>query len=194
MSNQSSEFAALVCTPRMWLQLAQRLRSTADVLAPKIENLFQGFDNTDALPSSAAEAMLTEVVSYLSVFMMLMAFAFENIMKAHLIEIKREELFNHTETKGELPRMLKTHKLLDLAKNCSLQLEDYEITILRRLTKHAEWEGRYPVAVSAKHFFRTVGSDGVPQTGHGWSSSDVDQVTQLLDKISSELTNIYLKG
>jgi hypothetical protein len=187
IKEQNSHFAKLACTPSLWFHLAHRLRTTANFILPQINALWEQIESTQNLDQNIEDSKLTDVTSYLSVFMMLSAYAIENMMKGYLTKIYQNELLKLTTEGGKIPKMLKTHQLIDLADRCHLQLEEHERTLLRRLTSHAVWEGRYPLTESASSFFSVIGSDGIPQTDHMWSSTDADQIVHLTNHIAKAL-------
>ena len=87
---------------------------------------------------------------YQGPYFMLLAFAVENLFKAAIVREKSWEFKQDFRNKSKFPNELNNHDLVELAKqvhfNYSLEEED----LLRRLTRHAKWAGRYPVPLYYK--------------------------------------------
>jgi len=75
-----------------------------------------------------------------SIYLFLMGYAIENLLKGILI-LRHPEYFKPT---GEMTS-IGTHKLVSLCQRCGIQLLDEESTLLDKLTTYIRWAGRYPV-------------------------------------------------
>ncbi len=85
---------------------------------------------------------------YLKTQLMLAGFALENILKALIVQDQGSALDSEFSSKGKLPKVLKSHDLVDLAKHARLELgDDMTKSLLGRLTRHSVWAGRYPMPI-----------------------------------------------
>ncbi|MFC1498958.1 hypothetical protein ACFLS1_10895 [Verrucomicrobiota bacterium] len=84
---------------------------------------------------------------YLKTYMMLVAYALENLFKGIIVADNRDSFMAGIESK--FPEDLKSHKLLDLAEKAGLSTDDNDKDYLGRLSRMSVWEGRYPVPLNA---------------------------------------------
>jgi|SRR5208337_3470247 len=130
-----------------WIELAEGLVNAARALQPQVDAYWakeraRARDSSLRFPSDSPHRIQ----------LMLFSFAIENLMKAFLIREGKAEYEVRMKTKPNLPRELKTHDLMKLAiavgeiipRFKRLFDRDFE-ELLRRLTRRAEWSGRYPV-------------------------------------------------
>ena len=123
----------------------------------------------------------------LSVYLMLIAFAVENLLKAELVRKSYSEFRQIFEASGKLPPLLKTHDLFMLAREAALTIRLEEEDLLRRLTRSAIWAGRYPLPIE---FNKLAGGEEFSD-GKVWSVSylggkDIQRLRKLIDKIRAD--------
>ena len=123
----------------------------------------------------------------LSIYLMLTAFAVENLLKAELVRKFHGSFQQQFDSSGKLPPLLKTHVLFVLAKKAGFSMGVEEEDMLRRLTRSATWAGRYPVPIQSNE----LASGERFSDGKVWSIShlggnDVDRLRKLVDNIRSQ--------
>lgn len=132
---------------------------------------------------------------------MLFSFAVENLMKAFLIREKKTEYETRMRTKPNLPKELKTHDLVKLAiavgevfpRFKRLLDRDCE-ELLRRLTRRAEWSGRYPVPTDYRALTGIAPFlDGTPGLLSQKFSNDPHDALRLVNELCHTL-NLHLKN
>jgi hypothetical protein len=124
-----------------WLYEADNLLESASMLEPQVRKVFQRMRDHSKNPSIR---LLPQ--GMLGTHFMLVSFAIENLFKAAMVREhgpKYKLKFGTT----ELPKPLKSHKLLDLARCAGFKVDTAREDLLRRMTRCAEWQGRYPVAL-----------------------------------------------
>lgn len=188
MSDQKQElyqkYAELICTPREWLFAARRLYAAAKLLEPKINKLWKSFDNSIFFSELPQENEPFQASDYQSVYLMLVAYSLENLMKGFWAYKFESELLEEASKNGVLPKMLKTHDLKKLAENCPIGLSDGERALLKKLSSHAEWIGRYPNATTAEKFYNLPSANS---TQEWWGSSEVEEIKLLVERITEQL-------
>lgn len=119
---------------------------------------------------------------------MLWSFAVENLLKAAIVRKDSKALMEQFQKKNKFPSKLKSHKLVDLVKEAGLAITLEEEDLLRRLTRSAIWNGRYPVPLDFKEM------SGVEEFSDGQSYSiswrgrdDIGTLDALLSKIEQHL-------
>jgi hypothetical protein len=180
-------YAQLICEPDHWLRIAQYLYAAAEQLEPKIDSLWKSkFDSS--LPLSDRLALdQFEPQNYQRVYLMLIAFAVENLFKGYQVKTRKPEFLERIMRNGELPGELNKHDLRALAARCPIRLTSDEESILHRLYGHAWWIGRYPYPTKAEDYFTFTDSSPFPGAGVGWSSEEVSVTKRLVQKLAEQL-------
>jgi hypothetical protein len=80
----------------------------------------------------------------IKVYYLLMGYALENLLKGILIMRQPKTYVQQ----GTFTR--KTHKLVKLFEDCKLPVDPETKELLEKLTRHIEWQGRYPVPLRAE--------------------------------------------
>jgi hypothetical protein len=120
--------------PAVWALQSSSLMKAARLLRPEIDGFFASVRTMKANDSVHAGHDLAPV------FMMLMAFAAENLLKGILIA-----RHPHRVTPAKLSKWEGGgHDLIELAKTAKLPLTRDEMRLLLTLSLHGEWLGRYP--------------------------------------------------
>ncbi len=147
MSVYQSNFESAAFGTAKWIQKGIDLFESAKIFEPKILQVWEYW----RVKSKGEQA--DHVPDYFhGTYFMLMSFSVENFLKAALIQrsgisYKRDFRLCVAERKHSkkcFPQDLKTHDLFDLAVKAELELVDGEEDLLRRLSRCAEWAGRYP--------------------------------------------------
>lgn len=172
-----SNYISKLLREQSWLDRAEDLINAAKFIEPEIEQIWD----------SLRQAHYGQVSNigrrgYLETYLMLMSFAFENILKAKIIAIKKIEFRNYINAKGRLPQELNSHDLYDLAQNLSINL-DGEEDLLRRMSRSATWAGRYPVPIRSIALKGQRYSNGSIRNDSTLKKSDIEKVKNLMNKL-----------
>lgn len=162
-----------------WLNSAKCLLASAEELEPKIIELWENYrarskDNKVPLMADYFQGP----------YFMLVAFALENLFKAVLVSKKSSQYKKEFREKCHFPKDLKSHDLVALAKTADFEFSLEEEDLLRRLTRHAEWAGRYPVPL---HYRKSAAaekfSDGKEYLVSWFGGDDLDRLRELMLKV-----------
>ncbi len=143
-----------ILEPSMWVRAAEVLLASAAVLEPHACRYWL----TKGSDKKIAEG-------YLKTQLMLAGYALENMLKALIVHDRRDLLDQDFTSKKRLPKDLRSHDLVDLAKQARMRLADDDTKgLLTRLTRHSIWAGRYPVPIEtadvpAENFFKLASPD-----------------------------------
>jgi len=176
-----SNYENTAFSPWPWINSARCLLASAKVLEPKVLELWENMKNQPfkRLP-----------VNYTGPYFMLIAFAVENYFKAAIVkkkylDFKKEFRENK---KQKFPKDLNSHKLINLAKKAGFILSKGEEGLLRRLTRHAIWAGRYPIPTDySKSTISELFSDGTEHAVSYYGGDDVERLNILLKDIEERL-------
>lgn len=171
MSNQEQDkfwqenFSAIATFPYSWLGKATELLDAANLVLVR-QN----------------EESLKGIYRNLTVYMMLTAFAFENIFKA--IVLKREPtIINDSEQKNKL---FSGHDLCRLAKQAKVSCSAYETDLLRRLSKSV-FGGRYPIPKDWVTYKGGLDGSGSEPSGVFILPKDFIGIINFVHKLEAEL-------
>ena len=186
-----SNFESAVFGATKWVQKAIDLFESAKRLEPEIIQVWEGWR---AL--SQGESVSPAPDYFQGTYFMLMSFSVENFLKAALVQknsAQYERAFHDclAESKPSrkcFPPELKTHDLFDLAVKAELSLFDGEEDFLRRLSRCAEWAGRYPSplryeAMSGAEIF----SDGDEYSVSWFGGNDVERLNNFIKTLPARL-------
>lgn len=191
------DYATRLSDPDSWLWMAQALFSTAELLEAQIYPLWVELDKKISVRNVAKEhhdpefdkdyaRVAFEISNAENVYLMLMGYCLENLLKAYIISKKREVTYEEVFKEGKLPKEVRSHNLETLIKKCQLQVNEELNPILRRLSRHTVWIGRYPMAASMKqnYIFANVPSGFVAS---GSSKENIHKTKELIEFVSSSL-------
>lgn len=135
-------FASELLDAASWLSKADALLGAAAKLEADIDEAW-----TNAYVSTFAQRVIRTT---LPVYLMLAAYAVENILKAFLVRGHQAQFQSSVRQKHELPALLKSHDLVKLAQAAGARsvVLSYRIDLLRRMTRSAVRYGRYPVPIA----------------------------------------------
>lgn len=135
----NSNFSTKLLNFREWFSTANELIAAAEILAPHIVAWWDSLTEW-----SKGQGIFLEH-GYHSIFLMLYAFAIENLCKGHLVSRLSFEERESIRASGRLPGELKTHDLRKLVDSIGLKLNLEDEDMLRRLERASVWGGRYPI-------------------------------------------------
>jgi hypothetical protein len=165
-----------------WLYVADDLLACAAMLEPKVKEVWRRLelrmkDGSTPLISSGP----------IKVYFMLLAYAIENLFKGVLIR-KNINYRKEFESKLKFPSELSSHDLVTLAQMAGLRLSLKREELLRRFTRCAEWDGRYPVPLNyRKMFVSPKFRDGKTYNLSYLGASDLNRAKTLIKAIRREL-------
>ena len=156
-------------SPSAWKRKATRLKYAADRLFDLYDEattrFLQRFSKEAeegigpvAAWHSATEAELGREVTDISLiteYCLLMGYALENLLKGVLMAKHPEYFKPDSKIKN-----ICSHKLVSLYKRCSLHVTADEEELLKKLTDHIEWVGKYPVPLEMAGMYPRKKSDG----------------------------------
>jgi hypothetical protein len=181
-------YAQLICESSHWVYIAQYLYASAGKIEPEINQLWRHMhDSIFRRPEERTDPGPFRPVDFQRVYLLLMAYCLENMLKGYLVKVRRDQLFEETKKSGELPQMLKTHDLEKLAMQCPLSLNEEDVHVLQRLVYHARWIGRYPYPLRADQLYSFAEGSSVPGNGIGWGSDEIETTKVLINKIAKLL-------
>lgn len=187
-----STFESAAFSSAKWIQKGIDLFESAKLLEPKIQELWVYW-------RSSSEGKPTAHVTdhFLGTYFMLMSFCVENFLKAALIQAASSQYKNDFRSCVEsgvksgkcFPSDLKTHDLFDLAVKANLHLEDGEEDFLRRLSRCAEWAGRYPSPLRYEEMSGAEKfSDGEEYSLRWFGGRDVEKLNQFIPSLPPRLS------
>lgn len=147
MKVHQSNFESTAFSATKWIQKGDDLFESVKMFEPKILEVWE------YLRAASKGEQAAHVPYYFQgTYFMLMSFSVENFLKAALIQrcsfdYKREFkscLADGNNSSKCFPKELKRHDLFKLAVKAELTLIEGEEDLLRRLSRCAEWAGRYP--------------------------------------------------
>jgi hypothetical protein len=161
-----------------WLYLADDLIECATILESRVEETF--------IRARARARGVSQ--GPLAVHFMLIAYAVENLLKAAQVRANRFRYEQEFKEHEQMPKELKTHDLVSLAKMVGLKVDLQSEDLLRRLEQCAVWRGRYPVPTAYPEFSGSaVFSDGKQYKVTWFGGKDVERLKNLIEAIRTEL-------
>jgi hypothetical protein len=140
----TKEYRARLLDPEAWRQTARQLIAAAALLEPKINEFWKHL-RTQPTNVSSWRPWNDEFVA---IYFMLCAYAIENLLKAQIIQKKKQKICGQIDAKPTLPKVLKEHDLYRLTIEAGfLELAREEEMLLRRLSRCSVWYGRYPAPI-----------------------------------------------
>lgn len=166
-----------------WLSSARSLIASAKELEP---NVIDYWDNLRAHTKDRTVRLKAD--HYQGPYFMLIAFAVENYFKAAIVRENSWEFKQVFQVENKFPKELKSHDLTKLAMAAHLDFTFEEEDLLRRLTRHAIWAGRYPVPVDYKKTACNEMFSNGQEYGVSWfGGNDVERLNTFVDSIEERL-------
>ncbi|MBI4232722.1 hypothetical protein HY605_05830 [Candidatus Peregrinibacteria bacterium] len=166
-----------------WVRSARSLIVSAKEIEPKVMELWENYRAHRKDKSIRLKANYCQGPYY-----MLIAFAVENFFKAAMVRKNSYAFKQAFKLDNKFPKELLSHDLVKLANKAHFDFTLKEEDLLRRLTRHAIWAGRYPVPVDYK---KSAGgekfSDGQEYSVIWLGGSDVERLNALLESIEKRL-------
>jgi hypothetical protein len=166
-----------------WVRSARSLIACAKELEPKVLELWENYrahikDQNVSLKSD----------HYFGPYFMLISFAVENYFKAAIVRENSCDFKEAFRDKGKLPKDLNSHDLIQLAQKANFVFSKKEEDLLRRLTRHAIWAGRYPIPIYYKKSAPgELFLDGKEYTVSYYTGEDVERLSLLVATIEEKL-------
>jgi len=121
-------------------------------------------------------------------YFIFVSYALEDLFKALIIRRRRDEISSQFLQTGGLPRLIKTHDLVKLAKEANIDFDIKEEDILTRLSRQSRWKSRYPVPVELSDIQNIIKySDGRPYFIDYYAPGDIDQLSAIVQKVRSHI-------
>jgi len=186
-----SNFESAAFSSTKWIQKGIDLFESAKLLEPRIQELW-GYWRSKSEGKSAAHVP----DHFLGTYFMLMSFSVESFLKAALIQAGSSQYkrdFKLCVASGMksgkcFPSELKTHDLYDLADKASLRFEEGEEDLLRRLSRCAEWAGRYPSPLRYEEMSGSKKfSDGEDYSLSWFGGRDVEKLNSFIPLLPQRL-------
>lgn len=176
----------------LWIDKAETLLAAAGALEPHIRSYW------DVVVSDAKEGRYSKggkpphkPPAYLqAIYSMLIAYALENLFKAMIIREQQDTFRTHIMNEGgKLPRKIKSHDLIRLAKEAHFKFNASDEDLLARLHRNSEWAGRYPVPVSSSGLknIKVFTTDGKPHLTAFLSPNDIDLLSDLVHRVKTHI-------
>jgi len=156
-------------SPSSWKRRANRLKYAADCLfglyfeavtrflARFTKEAEEGTGPIASWHTATEEELGKEVtdISLITEYCLLMGYALENLLKGILMDEHPEYFKPDAKIKD-----ISSHNLVSLCKRCSLQITADEEELLKKLTDHILWVGKYPVPLELSGMYPRRKQDG----------------------------------
>ncbi|MCO4093304.1 MAG: hypothetical protein HEQ37_01645 [Acidovorax sp.] len=129
------QYADSVLSSASWVKSARDLVRSLYYLRGPVIGFFEAAADIDAVCGLPKEKDVH------GVYLMISAYAIENLLKALIVRDTRPSL---NESAPRLPSVVKGHDLNKLADTAGIATTDAGKELLARLAHHAVWAGRYP--------------------------------------------------
>ena len=158
MSARIRHFSRSVLSAEAWFRTADELIAAMSLVERNVERFWQNFNSilvaVDAtvdppkhyrkqVPQESNSGESPPKYDLINQHMMLAGFAIENLCKGYLVRLLTPKEKKEIE-KGQLPKKLNSHNLVELARLIGMSLSNREKDLLERIEIAAVWRGRYP--------------------------------------------------
>lgn len=179
--SRQDDFDVVASVPLVWLNAAEYLKISADVLFAHWENsekeYFELLDKLRGSDESIDDSLYTEFrimlqkLSTVNVATMLIGLAIENLLKGLIAQTG-----SHTvASEGRLK--IGSHNLTSLANRVPLKVSQREISLLDKASKFIEWRGRYNMPMS---YLKT-------DSNLNYERGDFEGLSELFQRIKSAI-------
>lgn len=166
-----------------WVRSARSLVASAKELESKVLELWENYR-----AHLRDRSVTLKPDHYFGPYFMLVAFAVENYFKAAIVRENSRDFKEAFRDKPEFPKGFKSHNLIRLAKKANFDFSKEEEDLLRRLTRHAVWAGRYPIPTFYKESAPGEQfSDGKEYAVSYYGGEDVERLNLLIAGIEEKL-------
>jgi hypothetical protein len=196
---KAKQFELGALTPGSWKSTSRHLKWAADRLYDffydaVLRDIKRNMRSIEELQSGqkvggARELKGDELEDHLdgqliTVYFLLIGYAFENLLKAIL-------MFEHPEYFRPDAKMkdIQSHDLVKLCGRCNISLQPQERNMLEKLTIYIEWQGKYPIPLESEKMFPIKQPDGSWKTrGEAFHGRETQvEVDKLYTNICGEL-------
>jgi len=176
-----SEYQEKILDYALWIEKADQLLEVASFLKPEIEKTWGEMTKGGLIKEH-----------YITTYFMLTSYALENLLKALYVKTNCREVKAALEKSCQLPRCISTHNLWQLAKRFGVvRGESGEESLLKKLSRSAEWFGRYPVPTSPRGLKRCHNSESesenIPIPFCSYMNTDLEEIEEIISSIRSRL-------
>ena len=173
-----SVFANKISTPESWIEVSKTLIYSMQCMRGPLIDFWKSFLNLQVGESFPLNKRIH------GVYLMLGAYAAENLLKAMLLK-QHVELGNKNII--AIPKQIKSHRLLDLAAAADVELTTHGSELLARLSEYAIWAGRYPTPTKQQELMpREISTDRLA-TLTFWRSSDIRSIDEFISHLMQRL-------
>lgn len=176
MSHYEGKLKTAAFDPKAWVESADRLSVSAKILESHFEEFWNQLRNQNSFDDSKVSTLF-----------MLYSYMIENLLKALIVIKDKQDLSNKDWKK--LPSSLQGHNLYKLCKKSGLEslAREYE-SILKRLSRSAEWYGRYPTPIKASDFQNIRCSENEPMVSLSqYTSNDLNEIKYIINELKARL-------
>ena len=171
-------FTNKISTPESWIETSKTLIFSMHSMRGTLIEFWKSF-----LDLQVGECFPTNKRIH-GVYLMLGAYAAENLIKAMLLK-QHKEL--DSKEVAAIPKQLKSHRLLELAAVANIELTTHGHELLARLSEYSIWAGRYPTPTRQQDLLpREISSDRIT-TLTFWRSSDIRSIDELISHLMKRL-------
>lgn len=167
-------YKTIASDPLTWLEQAELLNISAVSI---YQNIIKSYTNEQFSPSAKSKS----IMGFMSSYMMLSGYAFENILKGISVAKFPEEDINNLKKKYWNYRG--GHGISEIAKNLINDLAEEELNVLIRCEEFLFWAGRYPIPLTDSIYFQSKH----PKNKLRLNSKDYEIRNQLFDRLRSIL-------
>jgi hypothetical protein len=171
-------FEIIASDPSAWLEQAQGMKIAAE---PILQSFREILDVPQTLPGVRLKKL-----AYIDAYMLLIGFAFENLLKA--IAVSRGLLTLRNKQLRFDPMLSHDrggHSLTGLASSLHLQLTSQEHQYFERLEEFIYWAGRYPVSMKSGTYADSHSAGRLSVI----IPTDPEMSDKLFDKLSKLINN-----
>ena len=184
--SMSIQYSERLSDWKLWENKADELLKAAKLLEPHVREYWSTVTTNfeEGRYSDPLKTPRTPPSNPQSAYFMLVAYALENLLKAIIIRHRQNDLRGRL--LRNLPGVVKTHNLRDLAKKANVPVTVGEEDLLHRLCWQSTWAGRYPIPVEASALKNVeTYSDGKSYLMACFYLGDVDHLTDLLKRVKT---------
>jgi hypothetical protein len=171
-------YASELTRPESWIVAANELLAAATLLEAHVEAWWQSV----RVWAKHQGTIFSEHGCH-GIYMMLCAFAIENLCKSMLISSLTPDEREQVRERGLLPKRFKNHDVVDLVKSVHLSIDIREEELLRRMARAAVWHGRYPVPVSHRARNAAKFSNGKEYSTSWQGGADIARIKEFVHKL-----------
>ncbi len=191
---ERQQFQLKATEPISWKSRAYLLKNAADHLFDiqyeAISHLLESMEigaKVDKEPVIYGSKGWTEQSesSLITIYFLLMGYAFENLIKAMCV-LKNPNVLANDKLNG-----IKSHDLRHLCKQCNLKLDENELALLDELSIYVVWRGKYPIPLDLQTLLRDEPVNKKWWLGGVWWERETQHKhDELFTKVLNELQNL----